>query len=60
MLKAEPQDTRPAYLVELMDRVGIIPRSLEGLGREAITALARGMGADPDDVERAAKRWGLW
>ena len=59
-MQTEPQHTRPAYLVDLMDRVGIIPRSLEGLGREAITALARGMGANPDDVERAAKRWGLW
>ena len=56
----QSKEPRPAYLVDLMDRVGIIPRSLEGLGREAITTLARGMGADPDDVERAAKRWGLW
>lgn len=54
------QDTRPAYLADLMDRVGITPRSLEGLDRAAIDNLAAGLNARPEHVQRAAKRWGLW
>ena len=54
------QDTRPAYLADLMDRVGITPRSLEGLDRVAIDNLAAGLDVRPDHVKSAAKRWGLW
>ena len=56
----QSKDTRPAYLVDLMDRVGIIPRSLEGLDRAAIDNLASSLPVRPDHVQRAAKRWGLW
>ena len=54
------QDTRPAYLADLMDRAGISPRSLEGLDRAAIDNLAEGLNVRPEHVQRAAKRWGLW
>lgn len=54
------QHTRPDYLVDLMDRVGIIPQSLEGLDRAAIDNLASGLDVRPEHVQQAARRWGLW
>ena len=56
----QEQDTRPKYIADLMDLAGIQPRSIEGMSHTAMDAFARSMGVSPEDLERAARRWGLW